>query len=201
MEDKFAQKAMDWDNPEKMMMTNAFVVEMFKSVEPQSNWKAMEIGAGTGQVGMQVLPRVQAMIFEDTSEAMLGILKQKITGNDNAEVIHGEVFEYQNKDIDFIFSCMAFHHLPDIDKALNHIYKITNEKAIIVVGDIRSEDGSFHRFEPIPHKGFDTDQLSSQFKKAGFNVKSAETYNVLRRERVPGIMSEYEQFILIAEKI
>ena len=201
MEDKFAQKAMDWDNPEKMMMTNAFVVKMFKCVEPQSNWKAMEIGAGTGQVGMQVLPRVQAMIFEDTSEAMLGILKQKITGNDKAEVIHGEVFEYQNKDIDFIFSCMAFHHLPDIDKALNHIYKITNKKAIIVVGDIRTEDGSFHRFEPIPHKGFDTEKLTSQFKKAGFKVKSAETYNVLRRERVPGIMSEYEQFILIAEKV
>ena len=95
---------------------------------------------------------------------------------------------------------MAFHHLPDIDKALNHIHKITNEKAIIVVGDIRSEDGSFHRFEPIPHTGFDTEKLSEQFKKAGFKVKSAETYNVLKRERVPGVLSEYEQFILIAEK-
>ncbi|MDD5185247.1 MAG: class I SAM-dependent methyltransferase [Paludibacter sp.] len=200
MEDKFAQKALDWDNPEKMKMTDQFAEAMFRNIVPQSNWKALEIGAGTGLVGLQVLPKVKSVVFEDTSEAMLGILKQKLNGSENVEIVHGEVFDYQNKDIDLVFSCMAFHHLPDIDKALNHLYEITNEKATIVVGDIRFEDGSFHRFEPIPHTGFDTNQLSEQFNKAGFEVKSAETYNILKRERVPGIMAEYEQFILVAEK-
>lgn len=200
MEDKFAQKALDWDNPEKMKMTDQFADAMFKSIVPQSNWKALEIGAGTGLVGLQVLPKVKSVVFEDVSEAMLGILRQKLNGSENVEIIHGEVFDYQKKDIDLVFSCMAFHHLPDIDKALSHLNEITNDKAIIVVGDIRSEDGSFHRFEPIPHTGFDTDKLSEQFNKAGFEVKSAKTYNILKRERVPGVMSEYDQFILVAEK-
>jgi hypothetical protein len=68
------------------------------------------------------------------------------------------------------------------------------------VGDIRTEDGSFHHFEPIPHKGFDTNELSEKFEKAGFKILSTETYNVLNRERTPGVFTDYEQFMLVAER-
>jgi hypothetical protein len=71
---------------------------------------------------------------------------------------------------------------------------------LVAIGDIRTEDGSFHRFEPIPHKGFDTDKLTKQFESAGFSVQSADTYNVMKRERTPGLVTEYEQFLLIAIK-
>ena len=65
---------------------------------------------------------------------------------------------------------------------------------------IRTEDGSFHRFEAIHHKGFDTDELAAKFTQAGFKVLSTATYNTLKRERVPGVMSAYDQFMLIATK-
>ena len=146
------------------------------------------------------MPLVQSLVVEDTSEAMLSVLKQKLNGDESIEIVHGEIFEYTQQDIDFVFSCMAFHHVPDSQAALNHLYQITKQGANIVVGDIRKEDGSFHHFEPIPHKGFDTDELTSKFQKAGFKVLSAETYNILKRERVPGVMSDYEQFMLIAVK-
>jgi ubiquinone/menaquinone biosynthesis C-methylase UbiE len=198
--DNFADRAAEWDNPSKIEMTDKFVAAMLKKVKPGDDWKALEIGAGTGLVGLQILHEVKTVVFEDTSEAMLGVLKQKLTGSENAEILHGEVFEYQEKDINLVFSCMAFHHLPDIDKTLNHLHKITTENALIIVGDIRTEDGSFHHFEPIPHTGFDTDELAFQFSRAGFKVLSVETYNVLERERTPGVIGNYEQFLLIAEK-
>lgn len=200
MTDNFAHRANDWDQPSKIEMTTIFADALMREITLEKQWKALEIGAGTGLVGLQLLPKLSAVVFEDTSEAMLSVLKQKLTGNEAVEIVHGEVFEYTKQDIDLVFSCMAFHHIPDIDSTLKHLYNITNEGAKIVVGDLRTEDGSFHRFEAIPHKGFDTKELAAKFTQAGFKVLSTTTYNTLKRERVPGVMSAYDQFMLIATK-
>lgn len=201
MTDNFAHRAAEWDSPSKVEMSNRFVAALIQNIELKRHWRALEVGAGTGLVGLQVLPFVGSVIFEDTSAAMLGVLKQKLKGDETAEIVEGEVFEYKNQDVDFVFSCMAFHHIPDMDKTLEHLYRITNAGATIVVGDIRTEDGSFHHFEPIPHKGFDTAELSAKFEMAGFKVLSSETYNILNRERTPGVFTDYEQFMLIARKM
>jgi ubiquinone/menaquinone biosynthesis C-methylase UbiE len=200
MTDYFADRAAQWDKPGKIEMADNFVQALLKHIEPQPGWKALEIGAGTGLVGLQLLPRLRSIVFEDTSEEMLKVLRSKIDDNAPVEILHGEISEYRSPDIDFVFSNMAFHHIEDIPKTLEHLFSITTPGAKIAIGDIRSEDGSFHRFDPIPHKGFDTDELSAQFEKAGFRVLHVETYNVLRQEKIPGKLSDYEQFILIAEK-
>lgn len=200
MTDNFAHRASDWDSPEKIKMTDTFVKAVLTKVDLQNNWKGLEIGAGTGLVGLQLLPKISTVVFEDTSKAMLDVLRQKLDGTESVEIVHGEVFDYTAQDIDFVFSCMAFHHIPDIDSALQHLSNICRKGATLAIGDIRTEDGSFHRFEPIPHKGFDTEELSKQFEEAGFNVLSADTYNIMKRERTPGVFTEYEQFLLIAEK-
>jgi len=181
-------------------MADNFVQALLKHIEPQPHWKALEIGAGTGLVGLQLLPRVRSIVFEDTSEEMLKVLRSKIDDNAPVEILHGEISKYRSADIDFVFSNMAFHHIEDIPKTLEHLFAVTTPGAKIAIGDIRNEDGSFHRFDPVPHKGFDTDELSAQFEKAGFRVLHVETYNVLRQEKIPGKLSDYEQFILIAEK-
>lgn len=200
MTDNFAHRATDWDKPSKIEMTDIFVAALLREINLEKQWKAFEIGAGTGLVGLQLLPKLNTVVFEDTSEAMLSVLKQKLTGAEAVEIVHGEVFEYTKQDVDLVFSCMAFHHISDIDSTLKHLYNITNAGAKIVVGDIRTEDGSFHHFEPIPHKGFDTEELAAKFTQAGFKVLSTDTYNTLKRERVPGVVGVYEQFMLIATK-
>ncbi|HEY5590010.1 MAG TPA: class I SAM-dependent methyltransferase [Paludibacter sp.] len=200
MNDNFAHRAAEWDTSEKINMTDIFVNEMLQYIAPQSDWKALEIGAGTGLVGMQILSLVNKVVFEDTSAAMLDVLKQKLEEKNQAEILHGEVYDYNQKDIDLIFSCMALHHVPDIEKTLQHLSTITNPGAMVVIGDLKTEDGSFHRFEPIPHRGFDTDILSEQFRQAGFDVQKVHVYNILSRERIEGVIADFEQFILIAKK-
>lgn len=200
MTDKFAHRANDWDNPSKIAMTEKFVKELKLNIDLDKSWKALEIGAGTGLVGLQMIEDLKEVVFEDTSEAMLSVLKSKLNGNDSATTLHGEVFEYKQQDIDFVFSCMAFHHIPEIDKALAHLASITKQGAWVVVGDLTVEDGSFHHNEPIPHKGFDLKELSAWFKEAGFEIKNSYIYNILNRERTPGVFTDYEQFILLAQK-
>lgn len=198
--DYFAGRASDWDKPGKISMATNFVKALLEHVEPQPEWKGLEIGAGTGLVGLQLLPKIQSLVFVDTSESMLQVLKEKIHGLENVEVVHGEVSSYRSQDIDFVFSNMSFHHVEDIPSALSHLYQITKSGAVIAIGDIRSEDGSFHRFDPIPHKGFDTDELSEWFENAGFSVRLVRTYHTLVQEKIPGTVSEYEQFVLVAER-
>jgi len=200
MNDNFITKAARWDNPDKIKMTQKFLSEMLLHVNPQSGWKAMEIGAGTGLVGLNIEPLVAKVVMVDTSEAMLGVLKQKINSNSKVEILHGEVFDYKQQDIDFVFSAMAFHHLNDIEKTLEHLATITKSGAWVVVGDLVTEDGSFHGFEPIPHCGFDTDVLSNQFSQAGFEVKMLKIYNVISRITEQKT-TNYEQFMLIAKRL
>jgi len=199
MKDTFISKASDWDSPERISMTKKFVDELLMHVSPLSTWKALEIGAGTGLIGLQIEPFVSKVVFEDTSESMLNVLKQKLNDDIKAEILHGEVFEYKQRDIDLIFSSMAFHHITNIEKTLQHLAMITKTGAWVVVGDLETEDGSFHGFEPVPHLGFDTSILSEQFRQNGFDVKSVNIYNTISK-RIDSITMNYEQFILIAQR-
>jgi len=200
MNDNFKAKAAQWDSPDKIKMTQKFLSEMLFNVNPLHGWKAMEIGAGTGLVGLNVEPLVGKVIMVDTSESMLDVLKQKLNDESKVEILHGEVFDYKQQDIDFVFSAMAFHHLTDVEKTLEHLSTITKPGAWVVVGDLVTEDGSFHNFEPIPYCGFKTDILSKQFVHAGFEVKLVKIYNTITRitdEKT----TNYDQFMLIAKRL
>ncbi|MBN2764790.1 MAG: class I SAM-dependent methyltransferase [Paludibacteraceae bacterium] len=198
--DNFAAKAGSWDNPSKIDMTNKFVAALLEKVNPEKDWNVLEIGAGTGLVALQLLPLVNSITFEDTSEAMLSELQSKLKGDENVNLFHGEVTEISEGSFDFAVSCMAFHHIPNLQNTLKHIHQITKPGAIVAIGDIHTEDGSFHHFDPIPHTGFDTEKLSEIFEENGFKTLSVSDYNVLTRERTPGIFSDYTQFLLIAER-
>ncbi|MDX9747306.1 MAG: class I SAM-dependent methyltransferase [Paludibacter sp.] len=198
--DSFAHRAADWDQPSKIKMTTVFINELKKNISIESGWKALELGAGTGLAGLQLLPELDSLVAEDTSAAMLEVLQGKLKGDEKVTIVNGEIFDYKQCDIDLLFSIMAFHHLPDLEKALNHIATIIKPGGYMVIGDLMPEDGSFHHFEPIPHKGFEPEEIKMQCTQAGFSVEKLYVYDTLQRERIPGTISDYDQFILVARK-
>jgi len=200
MTDEFVKRAADWDSPEKIRMTDAFVSEMLRHVTPQLTWKVLEIGAGTGLVGLQISRMVRQTVFEDTSSAMLDVLKLKLPGDSPSEILLGEVTDYKWQDIDLVFSCMAFHHIHDVEKTIKHLASITLPGSTVVVGDLMSEDGSFHRFGSIPHCGFDPEVLAGQFQQAGFKVIIVHSYHTITRKQMGRKAIEYGQFMLVARK-
>jgi len=129
MSDTFISKAADWDSPDKINMTKKFVDELILSIKLLPTWKALEIGTGTGLVGLQIEPFVEKVVLEDTSVSMLEVLKQKLNENSKVEILNGEVTDYISQDIDLIFSNMAFHHNTDIEKTLKHLASITKVNA------------------------------------------------------------------------
>jgi ubiquinone/menaquinone biosynthesis C-methylase UbiE len=200
MNDFFKEKAQGWDNPQQIKMAGIFVNELRKNISINKNSKALEIGSGTGLVGLQLLPELGTLVCVEPSEAMLGVLKGKVSAEDNIDFIQGGVQLYTRKDIDLVFSNMAFHHIEDINSVIEHLFTITNKKANIVISDLVSEDGSFHQFKEVPHKGFNTDTFGQKFSNAGFRVIKSYVYNKIVREEMPGQTNSYDQFIMIAEK-
>jgi ubiquinone/menaquinone biosynthesis C-methylase UbiE len=200
MKDFFEGKAQGWDNPQQIKMAAIFVNELLQNVTLNKNSKALEIGTGTGLVGLGLLSELGAIVLVDTSEAMLKVLKEKISDENNIELLQGNVQAYNKKDIDLVFSNMAFHHIQDIDSVIKHLFAITTDKAKIVISDLVTEDGSFHQFKEVPHKGFDMNELGLKFSKVGFRVVKSYIYNAIVREETPGKTNRYDQFIMIAEK-
>jgi ubiquinone/menaquinone biosynthesis C-methylase UbiE len=62
------------------------------------------------------------IVFEVASLPMLIVLKSKISVDGSVEIIHSDIFDYKKQDIDLVFSCMSFNHVPDIDNALDNFF-------------------------------------------------------------------------------
>ncbi len=207
MGDYFNDKAKDWDNPMKIEMANKFVSEMFKNINFGSNLKVLELGCGTGLVGLQIAPLVKSIVFVDSSTQMIKVLKEKIDGfeaelndskikiKDKSTFINGDIEKYTTCDIDILFSLMAIHHIENTQKSIEHISSILKPGALFVIGDLKEEDGSFHGGEYVPHKGFNVQQLAQQLENSDLEIVTTSIYNTIKKNE-----NEYDQFILISKK-
>lgn len=200
MTDHFADSASTWDSPRKIRMAETFIHALEQEITIQPCWKCMEVGAGTGLAGLLLLPKLKHVVFEDTSEKMLQVLREKTPHVHNIEIFLGETTEYNSGNFDLIISNMAFHHINDIEKTLRHLFQITQEKATIAIADILEEDGGFHRQMKVPHNGFNVSQLSNTFYRCGFEVTCSRVFDWLKKEDINGVVKTYERFIMIAKK-
>ncbi len=198
MVDYFKEKAKDWDSPMKIDMADKFVAEMFKGINFGKDLKVLELGCGTGLVGLQIAPLIKSIVFLDSSAQMIEVLKEKIerlTIKDKYTVINGTIDKYTSCDIDIIFSLMAIHHIENTQETFEHISSILKPDGLFIIGDLKEEDGSFHGGDYVPHKGFNIQQLAQQLENSDLEVVTTATYNNIKKSG-----NIYEQFILIAKK-
>jgi ubiquinone/menaquinone biosynthesis C-methylase UbiE len=82
----------------------------------------LEFGPGTGQFTVAVAKVCARVIAVDVSEPMLSRLRAKIEdfGLENVEVVRAGFLTYRHDaaPVDFIYSRLALHHLPDFWKAI-----------------------------------------------------------------------------------
>ena len=197
--DPFAVKSKEWDTPMKIKMAEKFVHEMHQNINFNKKLKVLDFGCGTGLAGLQVAPLVKSLVLMDTSVSMIEVLKSKIenikTNIENIKVIKSEIFNYTERDIDIVFSLMAMHHIENLNETIDHIANVLKPGGVLIIGDLKEEDGTFHPEEKVAHNGFNISRLSDIIEGCDLEVKKTYVYNsIIKNER------EYEQFILIAQK-
>ena len=74
--DYFKNKAAEWDSPIKIEMAEKFIAELLKNQIPTRDNKILDYGCGTGLVGMELSKITRDVVYLDSSESMIEILKK-----------------------------------------------------------------------------------------------------------------------------
>jgi len=207
MNDTFAEKAKKWDsNPQVMALADRFSAELDKILPDHSGLAILELGCGTGLVGLRYAQKAASLVMVDTSPAMLDVLRTK----DQARASHVTVHEgtlstlvgqaVAPESIDWIISNVALHHVEDIPALIGDLHQLIKPGGRATIGELETEPGTFHAPEVVPHNGFDPAELSRLFEEGGFTLNKTHTFLTMPRKDNDGVTRTYNAFILDATR-
>jgi 2-polyprenyl-3-methyl-5-hydroxy-6-metoxy-1,4-benzoquinol methylase len=185
----FDERASDWDTPEHIERSRAIAALILDTLEPAPTTRVLELGAGTGLLGLSLLPHVAEVVLTDASRGMLEAADAKIAtgaypGARTLQLAIGEDALPDDR-FDLVVSLMALHHVPDTAAAVVALASLLVPGGRIALVDLETEDGSFHTDAPGPVlHGFDRDDLRGELEAAGFReVAFRPAYDVTHDER------------------
>ena len=174
--DYFELKADSYDkDANRVGNVNNIANSILSSIPFNKNMHIMDFGSGTGLLLERVAPFVKKITAVDVSEAMCKQLNEKIKNLDcEVEILQLDLTKTK-LDIKFdgIISSMTMHHIEDTQTMFNDFYAMLNDKGVIAISDLDTEDGSFHTEDTgVFHFGFDRKAFQDKAIAAGFrNVK------------------------------
>ena len=207
MNDTFAEKAKIWDsNPQVMALADLFSAELDQIVPDHSGLAILELGCGTGLVGLRYAKKAASLDMVDTSPAMLDVLRTKEEARASHVTIHegtlstliGQVVAPES--IDWVISNMALHHVADTTALLGELHRLLKPGGRVTIGELETESGTFHAPDVVPHNGFDPNGLFRRFEQGGFTPRKTHTFLTMPKEDNDGVTRTYSAFILDATR-
>ena len=179
---RFDDIAKNWDaHPRRLLQAEKIFSAIEQKVKLNKQMQVLDIGTGTGLLLIHFISKVKHITGIDNSKGMLNMLKEKAEKAkiDNIDYLFFDADKDtlpENK-FDLAVSSMTFHHIEKVEDFLKEIYKSLKSGGKICIGDLETEDGSFHSNpdENIKHFGFDKAEFSKMLKKTGFKNTSVET--------------------------
>ena len=184
----FDERARTWDTPERRARAETVAKAIRGAVPLTGDMRAIEIGAGTGLLGLALAGDVGELVLADPSAGMLEVAREKLGARGGAGVsaIRFDLLTDPppQPPFDLAVSLLVLHHLPDTVEALRAIAALLQRGGWLALADLESEDGSFHSAdaEGIHHKGFDPERLAATAAEAGFVDLSVGRATVLVKE-------------------
>lgn len=201
----FDARAATWDTPQRLARASAASEAIRSAVQFPPGCRAIEIGAGTGLVGLALLDQLGELVLADRSEGMLAEARRKIAGQGlrNVRAIHFDVVADPLPDgapFDAAISQLVLHHIEDTAAGLAGLKRMLAPAGLLVALDLDAEDGSFHGTigQGVHHLGFDRARLARLTEAAGFTdveVRDGGTVGGAEEEDVP-----YPMFLLTARR-
>lgn len=169
----FDERAKEWDTPDRIERA-AEVAEVIGAAVPMaSTTRAIEVGAGTGLLGLHFAPKVRELVLTDPSAGMLEVAAEKVRrqGLLNVRTHRFDLTaDTMSEQFDLLISLLMLHHVEDTAGALGAMRRLVAPDGRIAVADLDTEDGTFHTAEAegIHHLGFDRGDLGRLAEAAGF---------------------------------
>lgn len=197
----FDERARDWDTPERQHRAEEVARAIRASVPLTPTTRAIDLGAGTGLLGLALAGDVGELVLAEPSNGMLEVVREKLAagGPRNVEAVRLDLTSdrFAAEPFDLAVSLLVLHHLEDTGAALAAIWRLLRPGGRIALADLDAEDGSFHDpdAEGIHHQGFERDALAGLARAAGFVDVELRTATEIEREG-----RRFPVFLLVARR-
>jgi ubiquinone/menaquinone biosynthesis C-methylase UbiE len=184
----FDERARDWDTAERIARA-AEVAKAIRAAVPLSGTERLiDVGAGTGLLGLALVDDVGSVTLADPSAGMIEVATEKLSSGDlpTVHAVHHDLIaDPPPADrFDLAVSLLVLHHIEDTAAALAGILALLAPDGRIALADLDTEDGSFHTAEAegIHHRGFDRRKVERLATGAGFVDVATSTAMVIGDE-------------------
>jgi ubiquinone/menaquinone biosynthesis C-methylase UbiE len=171
----FDERAPDWDTPRRIARAEEAAQTIEAAIDIPPGCRTIEVGAGTGLLGLALRPRLGSLVLADTSEGMLAEANRKIRDGrlDDVQTAHFDLAADApppGAPFDLVVSLLLLHHVKDTRAALAGMYRLLAPNGRVAAIDLDTEDGSFHspEAEGVHHLGFDRKGLAELAREVGF---------------------------------
>ena len=195
----FNAQANHWDTGRRKQRAKQISALIREKLEFTGDEVLLDYGCGTGLISFNLSQGVGTVVGYDSSLQMLEVFNSKIDSN---KILSTNSLESYNNHFDCVVSSMVFHHIMNLDEALDDVYRIMKVDGKLLIVDLDLDDGSFHRDELDfkGHNGFERNQFKSLVESHGFACIELET--ALRdNKRSDDKELQYSLFYLYAKKV
>ena len=199
----------NYDSPQIILLANetANIIKKEEKIKLTKDSIILDMGAGTGLIGLNFVNQVKHVIFEDVSKAMLDYLEYKCEtqGIKNFTMFNGIIEDLNIKEkVDLITSGMVLHHIENLQSVFSKCLEILKPKGFLCITDLKKDAPMFnigvHKHNhKMPHRGFVPEKLCEEMKKAGFKETEIKPVSSIVYKGPNGIDIISERFMIIAQ--
>ena len=158
----------------------------------------IEIGCGKGLAASFMCQRGQRLLLIDVDGKAVQQTKIHLSDYKNVEVRCMQSADL-GETFDLAYYFMSLHHIEDVDTELEQAKKLLNKNGKLFICDyITKPQNSMHKYDKVPHEGFNKDELVNKLRAHGYNVVSVESLAVLNRQTEDN-QEKYQIFVIMAE--
>ncbi len=201
-----------------------YIDDFFEMLRPfdrdPRNWRALEVGGEGGMLAGLMAARVGHLIGTDIVNSqssyqgdMAALLKEKFQRNgeklplDKLEFLMADAQELPFRDdwFDFSFSQNAFEHIPDPERALRELVRVTRPGGLIYLmfDPLWTADSGSHFLhfigEPWAHLIESDSEIAERMTRAGASTSEIESYRTHMNRR--SIAYYREMFTRVTEEL
>ena len=203
---RFDQQAAEWDNnPGRVALAKNIAAAMVQTVPFARSWRALDCGAGTGLLTLNLLSHVADICATDSSTGMLEQLQKKISAakipNVSTLLWDADGEPCPREGFDVACSAMVLHHLRDVPAAMQRMNAALRPGGWLALADLETEDGSFHP-DPtgVHHRGFAPADIARWLAAAGGTEIKVFTAHTLVKPDATGRERSYPIFLATARR-